>query len=99
MITSLPGPTARPRRALHPALLALLLAALLLSSLPARRLDPLPQPIPAAQESAPETALPDDPFAAPAPPAPSLLARPDLVERREEFARHYDLGDGRYLAL
>jgi hypothetical protein len=29
----------------------------------------------------------------------TLLGRPELVERREEFARHYGMGDGRFVAF
>lgn len=34
-----------------------------------------------------------------APAAPDLLAYPELVEQREEHARHYELGDGRFVAV
>jgi hypothetical protein len=78
----------------------LLLISMLLSALPTARPVPVPPEAPAAQKVQPQAsgALSTDPFAITAP-APALLAKPEVVERREEFARHYDLGDGRYLAL
>ncbi|MGD8466860.1 MAG: hypothetical protein PVI09_23630, partial [Anaerolineae bacterium] len=42
----------------------------------------------------PAAPRPADPKSLPA----NLLSLPEVVERREEYARHYDLGSGRYLA-
>ena len=93
-------PTARPLRTPVPLAL-LLVVVLLLTTLPMRRPAPVAPSVPAASGVAPATAsvLPSNPFAADPPPAPAVFSWPELVARREEFARHYDLGGGRYLAL
>jgi hypothetical protein len=76
----------------RPALALTLLLLLLASLVPATR--PLPVHF---GEALPRDSAPPQEAAAPLPGA--LLGRPELVELREEFARHYALGDGRYLAV